>query len=98
MDSNGENPRRLTKNGWHEHPTWSPDGGSIAFHSWDEDGLEFTIVTVGAEGGAVNPIGQVQRQHDFEPDWLYPGELSVSPEGNRITIWGRLKRVASSLR
>jgi hypothetical protein len=35
---------------------------------------------------------------NLEPDWLYPGGLSVSPEGSRITIWGRLKDVASSLR
>ena len=97
MDSNGENQKRLTKNGLHQHPTWSPDSGSIAFHSWDKNRGVFTIVTVGAEGGAVNPIGQVQH-HDFDPDWLYPGELSVSPAGSRITIWGRLKNAASNLR
>ena len=98
MDSNGENQRRLTKNGWHEHPTWSPDGGSIAFHSWDRDRREFGIFTVGVIGGAVNLISHVPGFADYEPDWLYPGELSVSPAGNPITIWGRLKQLASDLR
>ena len=98
MDIDGTNQRRLTENGWHGHPTWSPDSESIAFHTRDQNRGDFTIFTVGAKGGAVNPIGLDIGQSDFEPDWFNPGQLSVSPEGSRITMWGRLKKFASSLR
>ena len=98
MDIDGTNQRRLTENGWHGHPTWSPDSESIAFHTRDQNRGDFTIFTVGAKGGAVNPIGLDIGQSDFEPDWFNPGQLSVSPEGSRVTMWGRLKNAGASLR
>ena len=104
MDSNGKNQRRLTKTinvdrpNVDDHPTWSPQSDTIAFHSWRRKGNITTIYTVEVKSGAVNPFGQFHEQGGMEPDWLYPGELSVSPEGSHITIWGRLKDIASSLR
>ena len=98
MDIDGTNQRRLTENGWHGHPTWSPDSESIAFHIRDMARGDFTVFKVGAKGGAVNPIGLDIGQSDFEPDWFNPGKLSVSPEGSRITMWGRLKDIAFSAR
>ena len=98
MDSNGDNWRRLTEKGEGRYPTWSPDGDTVAFESWDREGPEHGIYTVGVSSGAVNLISEVHRQGDFQPDWFNPGELAVSPAGNYITMWGRLKKVASSLR
>ena len=48
--------------------------------------------------GAVDALLRDPDSINADPDWLYPGGLSVSPEGSRITMWGRLKKFASSLR
>ena len=104
VDSDGENPRQLTKIITEEHPTWSPDSESIAFHSFGRDrGLGgadrvIGIYLVDVTNGAVNALQRDTEFWNLEPDWLYPGELSVSPEDSHITMWGRLKKVASSLR
>ena len=98
VDSDGENPRQLT---WHvteSHPTWSPDSGFIAFTSFGRDPGIVGIYTVDVTNGAVNALPRDPDFWNYDADWLYPGELSVSPQGNRITMWGRLKKVASSLR
>ncbi len=98
VDSDGENPRQLT---WHvteSHPTWSPDSESIAFTSFYRDPEIIGIYTVDLTDGAVDALLGDPDFENFDPDWLYPGELSVSPEGSRITIWGRLKEIAGSLR
>ncbi len=98
VDSDGENPRQLTWHKTEEHPTWSPDSESIAFHSFGRDPGIIGIYTVDVTSGAVDALPRDPFSLDFEPDWLYPGELSVSPDGSRITIWGRLKNMASDLR
>ena len=99
VDSDGENPRQLTKVTSDEHPTWSPDSESIAFTSFGRDGF-VGIFTVDVTSGAVDALALLGNPNigNYDPDWLYPGGLSVSPEGSQITIWGRLKKVASSLR
>jgi TolB protein len=99
VDSDGENPRQLTGLVTEEHPTWSPDSESIAFVSFGRrDPGIVGIYTVDVTDGAVDALPRHPYSRNYDPDWLYPGELSVSPEGNRITIWGRLKRFASGLR
>ncbi len=95
MDSNGKNERRLTNINSDEHPTWSPDSESIAFHSFQR-GVGIYVVDV--TSGAVNTLLSDPAIFNLDPDWLYPGGLSVSPEGSQITIWGRLKEIARSLR
>ena len=103
MDSNGESRKQLTeifneRPMRDDHPTWSPDSETIAFHSWGKWGKGIAIFTIDVTSGAVNPLEKFQGQGGWDPDWLYPGELSVSPEGSRVTMWGRLKKFASSLR
>ena len=98
VDSDGENPRQLT---WHvteEHPTWSPDGESIAFHSFGRDPGIVGIYTVDVTNGAVDALPRDPYAKTSDPDWLYPGGLPVSPEGRQITIWGKLKNTGSSIR
>ena len=95
VDSDGENSRQLTQIKSDEHPTWSPDSESIAFHSFQR-GVGIYVVDV--TSGAVDTLLRDPAFFNLDPDWLYPGGLAVSPEGSRITMWGRLKGIASSLR
>ena len=97
VDSDGENPRQLTKINGDEQATWSPQSDAIAFQSSRKDCV-LGIYLVDATNGAVNALQCDPEFWNSAPDWLYPGELSVSPQGNRVTMWGRLKKVASSLR
>ena len=97
MDSNGKNHRRLTKINSDEHPTWSPDNESIAFHSIVRD-FVWGIYVVDVTNGAVDTLQVDPAFFNADPDWLYPGGLSISPQGSRITMWGRLKKSASSPR
>ena len=53
---------------------------------------------VDVTSGAVDTLLSDPGFFNFDPDWLYPGALSVSPEGSRITMWGRLKGIAANLR
>ena len=96
MDSDGENQEQLTKINWDNHPTWSPESDAIAFQSWRDGGPR--IYTVDVTSGAVNVMQHARRFGDGQPDWHNPGAFSVSPEGSRITIWGRLKKFTSGLR
>ena len=98
VDSDGANQRQLTNIITEEHPTWSPDSESIAFHSFKRDHRGIGIYMVDVTNGAVDVLQRDPAFFNAEPDWLYPGELSVSPEGSRITIWGRMKNTALSLR
>ena len=97
MDSDGKNQRRLTNIVGDEHPTWSPQSDAIAFHA-ERKGGGRGIYMVDVTNGTVNVMQHAPRFWDGQPDWHNPGELSVSPEGSRITMWGRLKNAASSLR
>ncbi len=97
MSSDGKNQRRLTNIVGDEHPTWSPQSDAIAFHA-ERKGGGRGIYLVDVTNGAVNAMQHDPGFWDEQPDWLYPGELSVSPEGSRVTMWGRLKNAASSLR
>ncbi|MDE0041402.1 MAG: LpqB family beta-propeller domain-containing protein, partial [Candidatus Poribacteria bacterium] len=97
MNSDGKNQRRLTNIVGDEHPTWSPQSDAIAFHA-ERRGGGRGIYLADLTNGAVNVMQHAPKFWDQQPDWFYPGELAVSPEGSRITMWGRLKKIASSLR
>lgn len=98
IDSDGKNQRLLTKKGWDQDPTWSPDSERIAFSGTDRNGPVWGIYTVDVGSGAVKMISEIHRDGDYQPDWLNPVGLSVSAAGSRVTMWGRLKDVALSLR
>ena len=100
VDSDGENPRKLTRIDSDTHPTWAPDSECIAFHSFERDrGLGGAVHVIGiymvdVASGDVNALQRDPEFENLEPDWLYPGGLSVSSEGSRITMWGRLKGIS----
>ena len=98
VDSDGKNPTQLTEHVTEDHPTWSPDSEFIAFTSFGRDPGIIGIYTVEVANGAVDALLRDPDSRNHHPDWLYPRGLSVSPEGSRITIWGRLKDIALSLR
>ena len=98
VDSDGKNPTQLTEHVTEDHPTWSPDSEFIAFTSFGRDPGIIGIYTVEVANGAVDALLRDPDSWNHHPDWLYPRGLSVSPQGSRITIWGRLKDIASSLR
>ena len=98
MDSNGANQRKITEKRWNTYPTWSPDSTTVAFESWERHDAEHGIYSINVHSGALTQLSEVHKRGDYEPDWLSTAGLAVSPAGSRITIWGRLKDIASSLR
>ena len=79
MDADGANQHRLTnnrKNDW--EPSWSPDGGRIAFASDRKGEFEnFEIYVMDADGGNLQRLTN-NRVWDKYPSW--------SPDGKRIAF------------
>lgn len=51
-----------------------------------------------ANGVQVKRLSNVHKGGDFDPDWFAAAGLVVSPTGNQLAIWGKLKNLASNLR
>ena len=51
-----------------------------------------------ADGEHLKRLSKWQDGEDYQPDWFAPAALTVSPASNQLTIWGKLKKLASSLR
>ena len=93
MDSDGNNPRRLTNNPVDDvDPAWSLDGKTIAFKS-DRDGNS-EIYVMDADGN--NPRNLTNNPaHDRWPSWFDPAFASkaVFPAGKLMSTWGWLKQM-----
>ena len=96
--SHGKNPRKLTDGMLDLNPTWSPDSEMIAYESWRGNDHISEIHLMTADGTYLKQLSGLHERGDWDPDWLDPAALAVSPAGNRITIWGRLKKLAHPLR
>ena len=94
IDTDGKNRKRLTHNlGHHSHPTWSRDGGTIAYVAYND--LFFadaTIHLMTEDGKHLKQLSEVHAGIDYQPDFS-PVGLAVSPAFNKVTIWGRLKKL-----
>ena len=74
MDANGGNQTRLTDNPARDgHPTWSPDGGQIAFQS-NRDGDD-EIYVMDADGSNARQLTDLPSEENY-PNW--------SPDGKTI--------------
>ena len=96
MDSDGKNQRKLTNVMGDGRPTWSPESDGIAFQSFRDGGPG--IYTIDVRTRIIHTLVPVLGLGGVEPDWFYPGQLPVDRTGNHVTIWGRLKKIASSVR
>ncbi len=97
MDSDGKNRRKLTDGRYNWSPAWSPDGELIAYESWREGDLLSEIHLMTADGKHLKRLSD-PNHHDWDPDWFDPATLAVAPAGKSLTIWGRLKKLAPTLR
>ena len=82
MDVDGGNQQRLTENRKTDWlPSWSPDGGRIAFTADRKGDFEnFEIYVMAADGGNQQKLTN-HRGDDWSPSW--------SPNGERITFMSR---------
>ena len=93
VGADGKNRNRLTHNQKHHfHPTWSPDGGAIAYVASDDGVLGATIHLMTADGKYLKQLSDDHDGIDHQPD-ISPLGLAVSPTSNKVTIWGKLKKV-----
>lgn len=74
IDVNGSNLVQLTDNtGQDFDPTWSPNGGQIAYAFRPDDTADSEILVMNADGSEVTPITD-NGAADFDPDWSHDGE------------------------
>ena len=96
----GKNRVRLTHNlEDHMDPTWSPDGRQIAY-VWGADILvnpPAKIRLMTADGKFLKQLSGEHNGNEYYPDFG-PVSLGVSPTSNKVTIWGRLKKLAPNIR
>ena len=96
----GKNRVKLTHNlEHHMDPTWSPDGRLIAY-VWSPDihvNPPAKIRLMTADGKYLKQLSGEHNGNEYFPDFG-PGSLGVSPASNKVTIWGRLKKLAPNIR
>lgn len=71
MDRNGENPRRIHRQGW--DPTWSPDGQKILFASNIEGANQLFVMNAdGSHVSRVTNFDALRGRSDWSPDggWM----------------------------
>ncbi len=96
----GKNRVKLTHNlEEHMDPTWSPDGRQIAY-VWSPDifvNPPAKIRLMTADGKYIKQLSGELNGNEYFPDFG-PVSLAVSPASNKVTTWGRLKKLAPNLR
>ena len=97
VDTDGKNRRKLSDGKYDWSPTWSPDGEMIAYESWRGPDHISEIHLMTADGTHIKQLSGLHEREDSDPDWINPAALAVSPAGNRITIWGKLKKLTPNL-
>ncbi len=92
MDRNGQNQISLTGNSYGHHPSWSPDGKSIAYMSHGESG-KANIFVMRADGSSKQNISKGITR-DSEPVWSPDGQwiaftrtANTFPAQETMDIW-----------
>ena len=104
MGADGKNRNRLTHNEEEHHvePTWSPDGGTIAYVVANDKPFESTIHLMTADGKHLKQLSGdhdgIDEQPDFSPVGLAVSPTAVSPASKTATLWGRLKKLEPNRR
>ena len=95
----GKNRVRLTHNQeHHSQAARSPDGGAIAYASSNvgfPTGAKIHLMT--ADGKYLKQLSKIHDGIDNQPDFSLV-RLAVSSSSNKITTWGRFKKLALNLR
>ena len=94
----GRNRVRLTHNqDDNMAPSWSPNGRLIAYESGPHVHVNppAKIHLMTAEGKYLKQLSGDHVGNDFYPDFG-PVSLAVSPASNKVTIWGKLKKLATN--
>jgi hypothetical protein len=92
MDKHGEDLRQLTKRNFYDRgPTWSPNGGRIAFDS-NRSGL-FDIWSMKADGSDLTQI-TAETRRESAPDWKkagfsdeWRGDIEITGRGKNNIIY-----------
>ena len=99
VSPDGKRLKRLTENGvYDDYPSWSPDSQLIAFVSQRNVGFRDQIHLMTADGEYLKQLSDLHLEKDADPDWFNPSGRTVAPRSEKITIWGRIKKLASNLR
>ena len=104
IGADGKNRVRLTHNEEEHHvdPTWSPDGGAIAYAVASDKPFESTIHLMTEDGKYLKQLSDdhagIDDHPDFSPVGLAVSPTAVSPASKTATLWGRVKKRASNLR
>ena len=105
MNADGTDRKRLPEEALDDaqvgnlYPVWSPDGSKIAYSAGkvgQTDGWEIHLMT--ADGKHLKRLTHAHKGSDYDLDWFNPAALSVSSASSKITIWGKLKKLAANLR
>lgn len=68
-------------------PTWSPDGGRVAWHEWDDPSMPWDESRIVDDSGTVVAAGGAVTQPRFGPD-VTLGHLTDEPSG-WLSLWCR---------
>lgn len=79
LDLETAQPRRLTRTSatgfnYEYYPAWSPDATHIAFEKWDNQGDNFEIHVVRADGSGETNLTR-NPAHDRQPSWSPDGQF-----------------------
>ncbi|MDE0301389.1 MAG: hypothetical protein OXN17_22415 [Candidatus Poribacteria bacterium] len=92
VDADGRNLKKLEDKAM--YPSWSPDGGVIAYYVLDGMPGNFrgTIHLMTSDGRHIRQLSHDRNALDLDPD-ISPLGLAVSPASRTSTTWGKLKKV-----